>query len=41
VVALEHDLTPLHDDRDYEAIAAVRPLKHQRVQLAPSAQGEP
>jgi hypothetical protein len=39
VVALEHDLTLLHNDRDFETIAIVRPLKHLRVQLAPSAQG--
>ena len=36
VVALEHDLTLLHNDRDFETIATVRPLKHQRVQLASS-----
>ncbi len=35
MVALEHDLTLLHNDRDFETIAAVRPLKHQRVQLIP------
>lgn len=35
VVALEHDLTLLHNDRDFETIAAVRPLKHVRVQVAP------
>jgi predicted nucleic acid-binding protein len=39
VVALEHDLTLLHNDRDYETIATVRPLKHQRVQLAAPPQG--
>ncbi len=38
-MAIENDLTLLHNDRDYETIATVRPLKHQRVQLAPSAQG--
>ena len=39
VVALEHDLTLLHNDRDFETIATVRSLKHLRVQLTPSAQG--
>ena len=39
VVALEHGLTLLHNDRDFETIATVRPLKHMRVQLAPSTQG--
>lgn len=39
VVALEHNLTLLHNDRDFETIATVRPLKHLRVQLTPSAQG--
>jgi predicted nucleic acid-binding protein len=39
VVALEHDLTLLHNDRDFETIATVRPLKHARVQVAPPAQG--
>ena len=38
-IALEHDLTLLHNDRDFETIATVRPLKHLRVQLMPSAQG--
>jgi hypothetical protein len=37
VVALEHDLTLLHNDRDYETIATVRPLKHRRVQITPAA----
>jgi hypothetical protein len=36
VVALEHDLTLLHNDRDFETIATVRPLKHRRIQLASS-----
>jgi predicted nucleic acid-binding protein len=36
LVAIEHDLTLLHNDRDYETIATVRPLKQQRVQLASS-----
>ena len=39
VVALEHDLSLLHNDRDFETIATVRPLKHLRVQLTPTAQG--
>jgi hypothetical protein len=38
-MAMEQDLTLLHNDRDFETIATVRPLKQQRVQLA-SAQGE-
>lgn len=38
-LAMERDLTLLHNDRDFEVIASVRPLKHLRVQLAPSAQG--
>jgi predicted nucleic acid-binding protein len=36
VVALEHGLTLLHNDRDFETIATVRPLKHQRVPFASS-----
>jgi predicted nucleic acid-binding protein len=35
VVALQHDLTLLHNDQDYERIASVRPLKHKRVDLGP------
>jgi predicted nucleic acid-binding protein len=35
-IALEHDLTLLHNDRDFETIAMLRPLKQMRVQLAPS-----
>jgi predicted nucleic acid-binding protein len=38
-IAIERDVTLLHNDRDFETIAGVRPLKHMRVQLAPSAQG--
>lgn len=38
-IAIENGLTLLRNDRDYETIATVRPLKHQRVRLAPSAQG--
>jgi predicted nucleic acid-binding protein len=41
VVALEHGLTLLHNDRDFDTIATVRPLKHQRVQLASPTQGNP
>lgn len=33
VVALEHGLTLLHNDHDFERIAAVRPLKHRRLAL--------
>lgn len=29
-MALENDILLLHDDRDFEAIATVRPLKHER-----------
>ena len=36
VVALQHGLTLLHNDRDFETIAMVRPLKHQRIQLPSS-----
>jgi predicted nucleic acid-binding protein len=36
-IAIEQGLTLLHNDRDFETIATVRPLKNQRVQLAPSA----
>ena len=31
VVALEHALTLLHNDQDFEKVATVRPLKHKRV----------
>ena len=30
-IALEHDVPLVHDDRDFEVIAAVRPLKHLRL----------
>jgi len=33
VVAIEHDLTLLHNDQDYEKVAVVRPLKHKRVSI--------
>jgi hypothetical protein len=33
-MAIERNLTLLHNDRDFETIATVRPLKQQRVQLA-------
>jgi predicted nucleic acid-binding protein len=36
VVALQHDLTLLHNDRDFETIAKVRPLKHRRVEVTAS-----
>ena len=32
-VALEHDLLLLHDDRHYEMIAAVTPLKHEQLKV--------
>ena len=32
-IAIERDLTLVHNDRDFEAIANVRPLKHLRLQL--------
>ena len=38
-IAIERDLTLLHNDRDFETIASVRPLKHQRLQLEPSVHG--
>ena len=38
-IAIERNLTLLHNDRDFETIANVRPLKHLRVQLGPSAHG--
>jgi len=34
--ALEHDLTLLHNDRDFEAIAQVRDLKHKPVKHSKS-----
>lgn len=40
-LAIERNLVLLHNDRDFETIAAVCPLKHLRVQLAPSVQGQP
>jgi predicted nucleic acid-binding protein len=30
---LDHNLTLLHNDRDFEAIATIRPLKHTRLDL--------
>ena len=30
---MENDCTLLHNDRDFEAIATVRPLKHRRLDL--------
>lgn len=39
VVALEHHLTLLHNDQDYEKIAAVRPLMHKRVVPEPLSSG--
>lgn len=40
VVALEHNLTLLHNDQDYEMVATVRPLKHKRVSPEPAVQGQ-
>lgn len=33
-VALENDLTLIHNDRDFDAIATIRPLKHIRLDLS-------
>jgi predicted nucleic acid-binding protein len=38
-IAIEQDLTVLHNDRDFATIAEVRPLKHQRLQLEPFGHG--
>jgi len=35
-IAIEHDVALLHNDRDFETIATVRPLRHMRLQLASS-----
>ena len=35
LVALQNDLTLLHNDQDYERIATVRPLKNKRVDIGP------
>jgi predicted nucleic acid-binding protein len=35
-IAIEHSVTLLHNERDFETIATVRPLKHMRLQLASS-----
>jgi len=35
LVAIQNDLTLLHNDQDYERIATVRPLKHKRVDVGP------
>lgn len=32
-IAIEKRLTLVHNDRDFEAIAKVRPLRHQRLDL--------
>src|SRR5262245_19837343 len=34
-IAIERDLTLLHNDRDFETISTVRPLKHVRLQPNP------
>lgn len=31
VIAMDHDVLLLHRDRDFEAIAGVRPLRHERL----------
>ena len=33
-LALDHDCTLIHNDRDFDAIATVRPLKHLRLDLS-------
>ncbi len=33
-LALDHNCTLLHNDRDFDAIATVRPLKHLRLDLS-------
>jgi predicted nucleic acid-binding protein len=33
VCAIRHDLTVLHNDRDFSAIAIVSPLQHQQIRL--------
>jgi len=33
-VCVEHDATLLHNDRDFERIASVVPLKHLRLDLS-------
>ena len=33
-LALMHDCTLIHNDRDFEVIAAIRPLKHRRLDLS-------
>ena len=39
-LALDHDVTLLHNDRDFEKIATVRPLKQQRLSgLEPNVGG--
>lgn len=37
-IALEHDLTLVHNDRDFEAIAQIAPLKLMRLKLRPANQ---
>jgi hypothetical protein len=39
-VALEHDLTLLHNDQDYEKVATVRSLKHKRLDPNAFVMGE-
>jgi predicted nucleic acid-binding protein len=40
-LAMDQNLVLLPNDWDFETIATVHPLKHLRVQLASSAQGQP
>ena len=37
-IALERNLTLLHNDRDFDTIATIRPLKHTRLDLDTPAQ---
>jgi hypothetical protein len=32
-LAIEHRMTLIHDDNDFETIARVRALRHRRLQL--------
>jgi predicted nucleic acid-binding protein len=33
-LAIENDIELIHNDRDFEAIATIRPLKHRRIDLS-------
>jgi predicted nucleic acid-binding protein len=37
-VAIENGLVLVHDDRDFEAIATIRPLTHKRIDLTKASQ---